>query len=250
MSKPFKDAVDRLALRPSDDLLGEIVRRAADQTVTDDDIAHLACRLAQSGLILDLSNYGRTADIASTGGPSSLSTLVCPLYLCELGYVVPKLTVPGRPAGSIDVLAQIPGYLIRLTDADVLRIISDVRYAHFVASDAFAPLDARLFSYRRLCGALDSPALVIASILAKKIAAGVETIGLDVRVAPHSSFGSTWGSARRNARRFCRVAARLGRMAVCFLTDARLPNQPFIGRVIAVLPELRRSFFAPRLPFD
>lgn len=235
MSKPFRDAADRLAAHATDDALQEVVQWAADKTVTDEEVAHLANRLAQSGLILDLSDYGRTADIASTGGPSSLSTLICPLHLCELGYVVPKLTVPGRPAGSIDVLAQLPGYVVQLTEADVPRVISEARFAHFVASDTFAPLDARLFSYRRLSGVVDSPILAIASILAKKIAAGVEAIGLEVRVAPRGGFGSTWNSARENARRFCRAAAHLGRKAICFLTDGRFPYQPFIGRGEALL---------------
>ncbi len=59
------------------------------------------------------------ADVASTGGPSSLSTLLSPLFLRAGGAVVPKLGVPGRPAGGIDCLAQIPGYRTELSAQEV-----------------------------------------------------------------------------------------------------------------------------------
>lgn len=55
-------------------------------------------------------------------------------------------------------------------------------------------------------------------------------IGLDVRVAPHGNFGSPFSTASHYAKRFCRVASLLGYQSRCFLSDARIPYQPFIGR--------------------
>lgn len=69
-----------------------------------EEVASLAVKMANSGALLPASPSA-TADVASTGGPSSLSTLICPLFLNLKGFTIPKLSVPGRPAGGIDVLA-------------------------------------------------------------------------------------------------------------------------------------------------
>jgi len=227
---PFSELVDEFALSPSENAMKALVNEAIHGNISDEEIAHLANRMAESGTTLAFHDAGSVADIASTGGPSSLSTLLCPLFLQASGCVVPKLGVPGRPAGGIDVLAQIPGYRYELDDSEIRHIISHFGYAHFLASRKYTPLDAALFEFRKRCGALRVPPLVIASILAKKIALGVTLVGLDVRVAPHGNFGATWATARTHAKRFCRVADLVGCQAICFLSDNRKPYQPFIGR--------------------
>ena len=153
-----------------------------------DEMRRLAVALAESGTRLVLPEGRTTADVASTGGPASLSTLLCPLYLRDLGFVVPKLGVPGRPAGGIDVLAQVPGYQVELDATEMFRVLDRCGYAHFLAGPEFAPLDAALFRYRQKAGAQNVTALAVASILAKKIACGLNLAGLDVRVAPHGEF--------------------------------------------------------------
>lgn len=225
----LRDIIDQLAADASAEWMGHLIACIEHEGSTDEDLAYLAESLARSGQMIALTG-GLTADIASTGGPSSLSTLLCPLYLRCLGYVVPALAVPGRPAGGVDVMAQIPGYRVDLTKEKAERVLNACGYAHFVASRSFAPLDAAMFAYRQHHGKTAIPELAITSLLAKKIAAGVQLVGLDVRVSPHGNFGSDTGNASRNADRFCRVATHLGRKAVCFLSDATTPYQPFIGR--------------------
>lgn len=195
-----------------------------------DIVSMLAEVLAASGIRIR-SPDGITADVASTGGPSSLSTLLSPLYLRAWGAVVPKLGVPGRPAGGIDCLSQIPGYSAGLDRQRLVEVLSRCGYAHFVADGEMAPLDGRMFRLRQQIGAQDVPALVAASLLAKKLAVGVHNAGLDIRVAPWGNFGKTWEDARNNARLYCDAARRLGISPHPVLTDARLPYQPFLGRV-------------------
>jgi pyrimidine-nucleoside phosphorylase len=148
---------------------------------------------------------------------------------------VPTLAVPGRPAGGVDALAQISGYRVDLQKEDVEAVLRKCGYAHIVASHSFAPLDALLFSHRRKRAKVNIPELAIASLLAKTSAAGVSLVGLDVRIAPHGNFGATIAEALSNSGRFCRIASLLGCKAVCFLTDATRPYQPFIGRGEALL---------------
>jgi thymidine phosphorylase len=210
--------------------MGQLVAAFRRTDIKDEDVAHLALRLAESGERLSHIGGRPAADIPSTGGPSSLSTLLCPLMLVIGGAAVPKLGVPGRPAGGIDTLACIPRFNPYLTTSDVLRCLSTSHYAHFLAGERFAPLDALFFKYRKKIDAINVPCLAIASLLSKKLALGVNRVTLDVRVAPHTNFGSTWTQARDNAHQFIRVAQILGVTATCFLTDATIPYQPYMGR--------------------
>lgn len=196
--------------------------------------AQLAKTLSSSGLTF-CSRSQQTADVASTGGPSSLSTLLCPLYLRAAGLLVPKLAVPGRPAGGVDCLAQISGYKTELTTEELHDVMDKNGYAHFLDAGRYAPLDARLFSLRKLHGALQVPTLAAASLLSKKIAVGVLRAGLDVRVAPHGNFGSSWTTAKENANLFINAAKLCNIKAFPVLTDARFPYQPYIGRSEALL---------------
>lgn len=226
----FKNLINSLVEAPSDGLMQRLIDQVECDNPTDEDLAHLTIRLAESGETLLPPNECTTADIASTGGPSSLSTLLCPLYLRALGFFVPKLGIPGRPAGGIDVLAQIPGYRTELTLKEADSVLRESGYVHFIASSSFAPLDAALYSFRKKTKKMNVPKLAIASLLAKKIAAGVSLAGLDVRVAPHGNFGKDFTTATEYSNQFCRVASLLGCKAICFLSDARSPYQPFIGR--------------------
>ena len=215
---------------PTQSVMQALINRVRQESLTDEETALLASVLGNSGAVLSHSSEERTADLASTGGPTSLSTLLGPVYLRALGYLVPKVGVSGRPAGGVDVLAQVPGYRVNLSTKQVQLVLRRCGYAHFLADENHAPLDARLFKYRRQADAQSLPDLVIASLLAKKIAVGVQHVGLDIRVAPHGNFGTAVPIAESNAARFSRVATLLGRSATCFLTDASYPYQRYIGR--------------------
>lgn len=210
------------------DKLDKIIKQFSAGHATDREVADLARRLAESGDQLGKAHV--SADVASTGGPTSLSTLLTPLFLRGLGANVPKLGVPGRPAGGIDVLAQIPEFQYRLTLAEVRKCLEKSGYAHFIAGNNFAPLDAALFVRRQAVGAQDVPTLASASLLSKKVALGIGRVGLDVRVGRHGNFGRNWEDARQNADQFIRAASILGISAVCILTDAESPYQPYVGR--------------------
>lgn len=202
-------------------------------SLDDGRIAELARLLAASGTRLPAPRP--TADLASTGGPGSLSTLIAPLALASYGLKVPKLGVPGRPAGGVDVLQQIPGYSARLDRSEALKVLQDCGYVHLEAGEIYAPADAQMFARRQQRGAQALPELAIASLLSKKIAMGVDTVGLEVRVGPHGNFGADRNSARSNADQFCRVARLCSIDATCFITDGRIAQQPYIGRGEALL---------------
>lgn len=210
--------------------MNDLVFYAKEKNLTDVEILFLAKGLSKSGHQINFKNLANICDIPSTGGPSSLSTLLCPLFLRILGNTVLKLGVPGRPAGGIDVLAQISGYNTNPNIDEVKRWIKSSGYVHFEASDRFAPLDAKLFQFRKENNLLNIPSLVIASILSKKLSVGLNYVGLDIRVSKFGNFGKTWDDARQNGRQFNRVANIAGIKSKCFITNGSVPQQSYIGR--------------------
>jgi thymidine phosphorylase len=222
--------IDRFANSQTSENMKVVIEWAKSEVISDDDIIYLTYTLANSGKLLKLPDNSIGADIPSTGGPASLSTLLCPLVLKELGFIVPKLGVIGRPAGGIDVLAQIPGYKIEFNYDELSQYLKSSRYCHFLAGNEFVPLDAILFKYRSSNNAKAIYPLVIASILSKKIAVGLKSTGLDVRVAKYGNFGTNWDEAKKNSLRFIQISKRIGINAVCFLNDINNIQQPYIGR--------------------
>jgi pyrimidine-nucleoside phosphorylase len=157
------------------------------------------------------------------------------LFLVALGFQVPKLAVPGRPAGGIDSLSQIKGYKVQFEHENIISILHKSSYAHFLGTSEFAPIDKYLYDYRKKHDAVNIPELAIASLLSKKIAVGLKKIGLDIRVSSHGNFGKTITEARDNAKRFIKVASKLGIEAICYLTNGQTAYQPYIGRGEALL---------------
>lgn len=116
----FADAVNRLRLSSSDAHLAALVS-AARMPIGPGEIAQLAAVLAASGTVREPDSG--CADVASTGGPGSLSTMLGPLVLRSIGLRVPKIAVPGRPAGGIDTLGTVPGYRTALPASDFQSVL-------------------------------------------------------------------------------------------------------------------------------
>jgi thymidine phosphorylase len=208
--------------------LGEIVTLARSSDLDAGSVAWLARRLADSGDLL--RTRAHSADIASTGGPGSLTTLLCPLILRAHGCVVPKLAVQGRPAGGVDVLGSLDGYRVDLDAAEAESCMDACGYVHLLAGRRFAPLDAELFVLRQEIGGQGIPSLVAASLLSKKLAAGSPVAGLDIRVGPHGNFGRDLREAEANASLFEGAAAECGLKPLVFVGQASAVEQPWIGR--------------------
>ena len=235
MLNDIKKTISNLVKKPSEEGMKDLVEFATISDFDDECIVYLTKSLAKSGEILKQKDGKEVYDIPSTGGPASLSTLLCPLFLRGFGKTVLKIGVPGRPAGGVDVLAQIHGYNIFPNVDQVNTWINSMGYIHIHANKNFVPLDARFFEFRKNNHAIAIPALVIASLLSKKLAAGISHVGLDVRVSKFGNFGKTYEDARTNSVRFNNVAKLLGIKSKCFITDGEFPQQPYLGRGESIL---------------
>jgi thymidine phosphorylase len=195
-------------------------------------IAALAESLAASGV--RRAFVDNSTDVASTGGPASLTTFIAPLMLCARDVLVPKVGVPGRPAGVVDALGIAAGYRIDLDALEFERVLNDCGFVNALASRFFAPDDRTLFRARQVLGAQDEPSLVIASLLSKKIAVGLQAVTFDVRVMPGGNFGSSKAEASRNISLMHEVGSLLGIDIRCVMTSGSEPAQPMLGRSEAV----------------
>jgi thymidine phosphorylase len=223
----FDDRLRQMAKDPTSAAMTAVVDRVRDG-LDDDQVVSLAQTLASSGVTFEPS--AQAADVASTGGPSSLSTILTPLILADNGVLAIKLGVPGRPAGGLDVMANVPGFQSVLDIGGVRRALAKSRVAHLAAAGPWTPLDGALFAHRKAVGAVDIPELVMASLLSKKLAVGLASATVEVRVSARANFGPTNQLALDNARRFVAVAALAGVSVTCCLTDATIPYQRRIGR--------------------
>ncbi len=225
MRPSLADAAEALTADRSEFALRNVI--AAASGAPPEHVALLATALAISGERRAIAEDA--ADVSSTGGPGSLTTLLTSPLLVVAGWSVPKLGVPGRPAGGIDVLGS-PGYVVDLDREEFESVLTAAGHAHARAGSVWAPADAALFALRQRSGAQAIPELVAASLIAKKIAAGVRRAVLDVRVSAHGNFGMTAEEGRAASRLFVDAAAAAGIVAVAVLSDAAAPQQPWIGR--------------------
>ena len=194
-------------------------------------ISELAIGLASSGERWQWPpDVGPTSDAPSTGGVGSLTTLLCPYLLAAIGCFVPKVSVPGSTAGAIDVLSLIPGFRSRLSHGEMLASLRAARIGHSSNTPLLAPADGYLFTLRESLGKKSVPPLVIASLLAKKLAVSVASAAVDVRCGPRGNLGKDHASCERNARLFVHAGKKVGLAITCVVTEVSEPRIPLLGR--------------------
>lgn len=200
------------------------------------EVLALTRAVAASGERLEWPGVERPlVDKHSTGGVGDkLSLIVVPL-LAACGAAVPKLSgrALGHTGGTLDKLESIPGLRLDYEPAELGRLLRD--NGCFIAghSAELAPADAALYHLRDVTATVDSPPLVVASILGKKLAAGAQTFVIDVKTGAGALFRSR-RTCERLARRLVRVSRDCGRRCVCLLSSMDQPLGNAVGNAVEV----------------
>ncbi|HPE25248.1 MAG TPA: thymidine phosphorylase [Albidovulum sp.] len=201
-----------------------------------DDRVGLTLAMRDSGQVLEWSLPGPVVDKHSTGGIGDSTSLLLAPALAACGAYVPMISGRGlgHTGGTVDKLESIPGYRTDVATADLHRIVAEVGCAIVAASADIAPADRRLYAVRDVTGTVESIDLITASILSKKLAAGLEALVLDVKVGS-GAFMKTMEDARGLARSLVTTANGAGCRTAALITDMSQPLASTAGNALEVL---------------
>jgi pyrimidine-nucleoside phosphorylase len=142
----------------------------------------------------------------------------------------------GHTGGTLDKLEAIPGFRTDLPVSDFARIVKDVGACMIGQTKEIAPADKRIYALRDVTATVESIPLIVASILSKKLAEGIDGLVLDVKVGK-GAFMKTPERAAALADKLVRVGTRAGKKVVAVLTRMDAP----LGRAVGNANETREA---------
>jgi thymidine phosphorylase len=201
----------------------------------------LTAAMTHSGEVLDWRDAGLPGPVLdkhSTGGVGDKISLMLAPIVAACGGVVPMISGRGlgHTGGTLDKLESLPGYGV---DPDRARLLDCLRVAGCAivgASATLAPADRRLYAIRDVTATVESVPLITASILSKKLAAGLQGLVMDVKVG-NGAFTPSIEQAHTLARSLVTTAAGAGLPTVALLTDMSQP----LGRTAGNALEMREA---------
>ncbi|MEY1556507.1 thymidine phosphorylase [Yoonia sp. R2331] len=212
----------------------------------------LTTAMRDSGDVLEWSGDRPVIDKHSTGGVGDCVSLILAPMLAACDVAVPMISGRGlgHTGGTLDKLEAIPGLSTLVTEAKLRRIVGDVGCAIVSATGNIAPADKRLYAVRDVTATVESIALITASILSKKLAAGLDGLIMDVKVGS-GAFMKTTQEARELARALVDAANGAGCKTTALITDMDQPLAPSLGNAVEVATCMEvlsgQSEAAPRL---
>jgi thymidine phosphorylase len=192
--------------------------------------------MRDSGKVLAWDVPGPVVDKHSTGGIGDCTSLLLAPALAVCGAYVPMISGRGlgHTGGTLDKLEAIPGFRTGLTENALRKQMLDVKCAIVAASADLAPADRRLYAIRDVTGTVESIDLITASILSKKLAAGLEALVLDVKCGS-GAFMKTPERAEALARSLVATAQGAGCMTTALITDMSQPLATAAGNALEVI---------------
>lgn len=186
--------------------------------------------MTESGKMFDWGAGPTVMDKHSTGGVGDKVSLVLAPLWAELGYRVPMVSGRGlgHTGGTLDKLESIPGYRCDLTEHEMQVLLAEVGCFITGQTAELAPADRILYALRNETCTVESIPLIVASILSKKLAEGLERLVLDVKTGS-GAFMKERSQARELARALVDVASLSGVQCRAVLTDMSTPLGCEIG---------------------
>ncbi len=179
--------------------------------------------MMRSGEVMDWASMhlpGPVLDKHSTGGVGDKISLVLAPMVAACGAYVPMISGRGlgHTGGTLDKFDSIHGYQTAPSLALLRRTVRDVGCAIIGQTADLAPADRRLYAIRDVTATVESVALITASILSKKLAAGLQGLVMDVKVGD-GAFASDIAMARELAQSLVQVAQGAGLPTRALITD-------------------------------
>jgi thymidine phosphorylase len=209
-----------------------------------DEAAHLTRAMASSGTVLDWGGHdlgGPVVDKHSTGGVGDKVSLLLAPIAAACGCFVPMISGRGlgHTGGTLDKVGSIPGY-DPMPDFDrFARVVKAAGCAIIGQTGELAPADRRFYAIRDVTGTVESVPLITASILSKKIAAGLDALVMDVKVGS-GAFMKSLDEAEKLARSLIGTAAAAGLRTHALITDMNEVLGTTAGNAVEINESPRR----------
>lgn len=243
----------------SPDVIEEFIRGVVTEEVSDAQIAAFSMAtffrglnaeertaitrsMAHSGTVLQWDAEvlgGPVLDKHSTGGVGDTVSLILAPVLAAVGGFVPMIAGRGlaHTGGTIDKLESIPGYNVACPLDSFQRVVSTHGFSITGQTPELAPADARMYATRDVTATVEINGLITASILSKKLAAGLQFLLMDIKTGS-GAFMRTREQAESLAEVICSVGNAAGMNTEAMITDMAEPLANSAGNALEVLEAL------------
>ncbi len=203
----------------------------------------LTCAMRDSGTVLDWGHMnfnGPIVDKHSTGGVGDVASLMLGPMVAACGGFVPMISGRGlgHTGGTLDKFESIPGYNTTPTNEEFGQVTKDAGVAIIGQTGDLAPADKRIYATRDITATVDNISLITASILSKKLAAGLESLVMDVKVGS-GAFMPTYEASEELAKSIVAVANGAGTKTTAILTDMNQVLASSAGNAVEVREAVR-----------
>src|SRR5579884_3957840 len=200
------------------------------------ELAALTESMLNSGEVLNFSELpAMKVDKHSTGGVGDKTSLIIAPIVAAGGVYVPMISGRGlgHTGGTLDKLESIPGFNVNLSVTDFRRILKQCGAGLIGQTREIAPADKKLYALRDVTGTVESPYLICASIMSKKLAEGTDALVLDVKTGS-GAFMKKEQDAAFLAQLMVETGERMRKEMVALITNMDQPLGRMVGNALEV----------------
>ena len=205
--------------------------------MTDEELFNLTFSMANSGEVLDLSEFGaNVVDKHSTGGVGDKVSIVLLPIIASLGIPVAKMSGRGLgfTGGTIDKLESIPGYNTAVSNDDFKNYVHKIGISMIGQTMNLAPADKKIYALRDTISCVENIPLIASSIMSKKIASGANKIVLEVTYGK-GAFMKNVEDAKLLAKKMESLGKYAGREVKSIFTPMDEPIGFAVGNTLEII---------------